>query len=149
MAEFKLPFEDGSNGYLAHHGVKGMHWGVWNAETQARYAEEGKTPPGGGLSDDDVDELEEARKRRDEDYDSIEDSEYLMGIGNDQDYKDDRRGNRLSYRYEGGSFGGNKYSKYPILARQKKGEKAWEHLTALGVTSKYVSDVSSVVNRKK
>lgn len=37
MAEFKLTFEDGSNGYLAHHGIKGMHWGVHNAETQRRY----------------------------------------------------------------------------------------------------------------
>lgn len=24
--------------YLAHHGVKGMKWGVWNEETKARYA---------------------------------------------------------------------------------------------------------------
>lgn len=23
--------------YLSHHGVKGMKWGVWNAETQAKY----------------------------------------------------------------------------------------------------------------
>lgn len=33
---YKLTFEDGSNGYLAHHGVKGMKWGVWNDETRAR-----------------------------------------------------------------------------------------------------------------
>lgn len=24
--------------YLAHHGIKGMHWGVWNADTRARYS---------------------------------------------------------------------------------------------------------------
>ena len=28
-----------NNRYLKHYGVKGMHWGVWNAETRARYAE--------------------------------------------------------------------------------------------------------------
>lgn len=145
---YKLTFEDGSSAYLEHHGIKGMKWGIWNAETQARYAEEGKTAPGGGLSDEDIEKLEEAEKRKNEDYDSIKDSEYLLGIGNDQNYVNDRRGNVLSYREQGGSLGGNKVSKYPILARQKKGEKAWEHLTALGVTSKYVSDVSSVVNKR-
>lgn len=34
--EYKLTFVDGSNGYLEHFGVKGMHWGVWNDETRAR-----------------------------------------------------------------------------------------------------------------
>lgn len=33
-----VTFEDGSSAYLEHHGVKGMHWGVRNAETQAKYA---------------------------------------------------------------------------------------------------------------
>ena len=33
----KFTFEDGSNGYLAHHGVKGMKWGVRNSETLSRY----------------------------------------------------------------------------------------------------------------
>lgn len=33
---YKLTFEDGSDGYLAHHGIKGMKWGVWNDETRAR-----------------------------------------------------------------------------------------------------------------
>ena len=36
--EFKVTFEDGSSAYLEHHGVMGMHWGVRNAETQAKYA---------------------------------------------------------------------------------------------------------------
>lgn len=27
-----------NNDELAHHGIKGMKWGVWNAETAARYA---------------------------------------------------------------------------------------------------------------
>ena len=36
--DYLLTFEDGSEGYLAHHGVKGMKWGVWNAETASRYS---------------------------------------------------------------------------------------------------------------
>lgn len=31
-----LTFEDGSSASLRHFGVKGMKWGVWNAETRAR-----------------------------------------------------------------------------------------------------------------
>ena len=42
--QFKLTFEDGSDGYLEHFGIKGMHWGVRNAETMARYAREGTGP---------------------------------------------------------------------------------------------------------
>lgn len=34
--DYKLTFEDGSAA-IAHHGVKGMKWGVWNAETQEKY----------------------------------------------------------------------------------------------------------------
>ena len=36
--DYLVTFEDGSSGYLAHHGVKGMKWGVWNTETKARYS---------------------------------------------------------------------------------------------------------------
>lgn len=35
--DYKITFEDDSSGYLVHYGVKGMKWGEWNAETQARY----------------------------------------------------------------------------------------------------------------
>ena len=66
--EYKLTFEDGSEALLSHHGTKGMKWGVWNAETKARYEGTGKTPytpggsdnlggGGGGASDDDEEEL--------------------------------------------------------------------------------------------
>lgn len=34
--EYYVTFADGSSAYLEHFGVKGMHWGVWNAETRAR-----------------------------------------------------------------------------------------------------------------
>lgn len=35
---YSILFDDGSSAYLEHHGVKGMHWGIWNAETAARRA---------------------------------------------------------------------------------------------------------------
>lgn len=35
--DYLLMFEDGSTGCLAHHGVKGMKWGVRNSETLSRY----------------------------------------------------------------------------------------------------------------
>lgn len=35
--EYRVVFVDGTDGYLEHFGVKGMKWGVWNAETRARY----------------------------------------------------------------------------------------------------------------
>lgn len=34
--DYKFTFQDGSEAYLAHHGVKGMKWGVWNEETRAK-----------------------------------------------------------------------------------------------------------------
>lgn len=37
MPELKFTFEDDSEA-ISHYGVKGMHWGVWNAETAARHA---------------------------------------------------------------------------------------------------------------
>lgn len=35
--DYLVQYEDGSSGYLSHHGIKGMKWGVWNSETSARY----------------------------------------------------------------------------------------------------------------
>lgn len=34
---YLVSFEDGSEAYLEHHGIKGMKWGVWNEETRTRY----------------------------------------------------------------------------------------------------------------
>ena len=41
--DYKFTFEDGSEA-LAHHGVKGMKWGVWNEETKSRYGMSIKNP---------------------------------------------------------------------------------------------------------
>lgn len=43
--------------FLEHYGVKGMHWGVWNAETAARYNGK-KTNFKGGGGGDNEDEIE-------------------------------------------------------------------------------------------
>ena len=37
MADYLITLDTGDR-YLLHHGTKGMHWGVWNEETAARYA---------------------------------------------------------------------------------------------------------------
>lgn len=37
MSYYVVHYSDGSEGYLAHYGVKGMKWGVWNEDTRARY----------------------------------------------------------------------------------------------------------------
>ena len=58
MPTYKLTFDDESEAYLAHHGVKGMHWGVRNAETMARYASKSAEGGGGGVVDDEEDEEE-------------------------------------------------------------------------------------------
>ena len=46
--EYHITFTDGSNAFLAHHGVKGMKWGKWNAETQAKYGMNNADGAGGG-----------------------------------------------------------------------------------------------------
>lgn len=44
--DYMLTFEDGSTGYLAHHGVKGMQWGVLNAKNAKEYAKYGRKTGG-------------------------------------------------------------------------------------------------------
>ena len=39
--DYLITFEDGSTGYLAHYGVKGMKWGIWNEDTAKRYGSSG------------------------------------------------------------------------------------------------------------
>lgn len=56
MPIYKLTFDDESEVYLAHHGVKGMHWGVRNAETTAKYGANGGGGGGGGVNDDEENE---------------------------------------------------------------------------------------------
>ncbi len=48
--DYLIQFEDGSDGYLSHHGVMGMHWGQRNAETQLKYqsGNGGQVKPGSG-----------------------------------------------------------------------------------------------------
>lgn len=44
--DYKFTFQDGSES-LMHYGVKGMKWGVWNAETRNRYLNTGQIPDAG------------------------------------------------------------------------------------------------------
>ena len=37
MTDLKFHFDDGSEA-IAHYGKKGMHWGVWDENTQEKYA---------------------------------------------------------------------------------------------------------------
>ena len=40
------------NDWIAHHGVKGMKWGVWNSDTRARYYKDDKVFVSGKVSYD-------------------------------------------------------------------------------------------------
>lgn len=59
--DYKFTFEDGSEA-IAHHGVKGMKWGVRNAETLAKYGLKNADAAGGGgrvpLDEDEESEIE-------------------------------------------------------------------------------------------
>lgn len=35
--EYLVTFENGTEGYLSHHGVKGMSWGIWSPTTVRKY----------------------------------------------------------------------------------------------------------------
>lgn len=66
--EYLIHYSDGSEGYLAHYGVKGMKWDVWNDETRARYMKSGKSFAGGGgaLEDEETEEDKIAKIESDE-----------------------------------------------------------------------------------
>lgn len=49
--DYKFTLEDESE-VIAHHGVKGMKWGIRSAETLAKYAREGGAGGGGGVPDE-------------------------------------------------------------------------------------------------
>ena len=53
----RVKFADDS--YLMHHGIKGMKWGVRNAETLAKYGRNGEGGGGSGAVTDDEEEKEE------------------------------------------------------------------------------------------
>ena len=102
--DFAVRFEDGSDGYLAHHGVQGMHWGIWNAETRARYAEEGKAQQGGGGMSDE--EKEEVLREN-----GLEGTHRTQAI---KQVEEDRKNNardRLSAQARLGKFGGDATSR--------------------------------------
>ena len=68
---YKLTFEDGSEAYLEHHGIKGMKWGVWNAETKAKYGLKGVEGGGGGGGVLDEEEKDNDKDKSQEDLESI------------------------------------------------------------------------------
>ncbi len=53
--DFLVTIDDGSQ-FLAHHGTKGMKWGVWNDETKRKYGVLSKSVAGGGGGGSDDDE---------------------------------------------------------------------------------------------
>lgn len=152
---YKLTFEDGSDGYLEHYGTKGMHWGVWNAETRLRYQNEGNTSGGGGGGSDDEQE--------------IMDDEYgITGMSRDaarkkviEDHKKTER-ERLAIQSKKGNFGGSASSrlrsreslmvglsaanKHPKDARSYGGKKNWSYIkTDIKSTVKIVSNGKKAV----
>ena len=63
--EYLVTFDDGSSAFLSHHGTKGMKWGVWNAETKAKYgmnAPQAGGGGGGGVEEEEEDEEDEKAK---------------------------------------------------------------------------------------
>lgn len=63
MADFLITMQDGSE-FLAHHGVLGMKWGVWNDETKAKYGYSGGSAKGDKLRKKAADKRALAEKAR-------------------------------------------------------------------------------------
>lgn len=90
--DLKFTFQDGSEA-IAHYGVKGMKWGVWNEETKDRYASEGRenasSATGGGIDPEDIaDEANEYNPNLPggrENQQALSDNLIQQGIDNVQD----------------------------------------------------------------
>lgn len=63
---YLITFDDGSSAFLMHYGIRGMRWGRWNPETQARYRSMGKLSGGGGYvkEEDDESDSEENQNKK-------------------------------------------------------------------------------------
>ena len=63
---FLIHFANGGEAFLAHHGIKGMRWGVWNEETQQKYGMNAPSGGGGTVNDDEdnADLTDEQKKER-------------------------------------------------------------------------------------
>lgn len=120
--DYKLTFEDGSEA-IAHHGVKGMKWGVWNMETRLKYQGTGKEPRkaaeggggGGGISPEDDDSiLDDYKEILDDTHD---DKAYERSI---KLILDRERGE--------GNYSKEDIEKYIEIARNNRDDKAAEKI---------------------
>lgn len=123
--DYKLTFEDGSKA-IAHHGVKGMKWGVWNMETRLKYQGTGKEPRkaaeggggGGGVSPEEEKE-----------DDSILD-DYKEILDDTHDDKAYERSIKLILDRERGegNYSKEELEKYIDIARNNRDDKAAEKI---------------------
>lgn len=122
--DYKLTFEDGSEA-IAHHGVKGMKWGVWNMETRLKYQGTGKEPRkaaeggGGGVSPEEEkedDSILDNYKEILEDY-SYDEDDYEKGV---KLILDRERGE--------GNYSKEELEKYIDIARNNRDDKAAEKI---------------------
>lgn len=91
MNNYKIKFND----TLAHYGVKGMKWGVWNEETQARYrgkAQELKTIIKRKSGSRSSKTLKEARRKDIDKMSTKEIKEYNDRLRAEREYSDLTKG---------------------------------------------------------
>jgi len=63
MSDYLITTDTGEQ-FIAHYGVKGQKWGVWNPETTARYNGLSLAPGGGSLKEDEEDEEKDEKQSR-------------------------------------------------------------------------------------